>query len=143
MEQSSGEDKVENDDEEAAAIANLEKKEARAIASILNAGPIATKDAAALFFLARRVQSFAPFSGVEDVVLASAAELYEEEVEKEEEDDDDTQQSRRGIKNKNENPPSVKKITNHVREKLGVSLTVREAERVAKTIAERMGGTML
>jgi hypothetical protein len=41
----------------------LEEKEAKAIASILNAGPIASRDATALFGFARRVKAGAPFSG--------------------------------------------------------------------------------
>ena len=37
----------------------LEEKEARAVANVLNAGPIASRDAAALFYLARRTAATA------------------------------------------------------------------------------------
>ena len=110
----------------------LDEKEARAIASVLNAGPIATKDAAALFFLARRTQSFAPFSGINEAVLAAAAELYDEEA-----GDGDVAKNNAPLLPP---PPSVKKLSNRIRQKLGVSLTVRELERVlAQTVERRTG----
>jgi len=55
-----GEEDEEKEEEEAALLAEkerlLEEKEARAFARVLNAGPIASKDAAAFFNLARRTR---------------------------------------------------------------------------------------
>lgn len=133
----------------------LEEKEAKAIASVLNAGPIATKDAAALFFLARRAQSIAPFSGLNQAVLAAAAELYDgDDGDGAALDDgggksravgaetkvDVTETRRQKNKRRQVSPPSMKKLSNHVRQKLGVSLTVRELERVARTVEGRESG---
>lgn len=118
----------------------LEEKEAKAIASVLNAGPIATRDAAALFFLARRVQASAAFSGVNEAVLDAAAALYEDTeggngggVGGEEE----VGQVGGNTKRQNRttpHPPSRKQLSNHIRQKLGISLTLRELERVARVV---------
>ena len=67
-EESSGEESSEED-------RLLDEKEARAIARVLNAGPIATKDAAVLFQLARRTKSVKPFSGVDEAAVDAVVEL--------------------------------------------------------------------
>lgn len=124
----------------------LEEKEARAIASVLNAGPIATRDAAALFFLARRVQAAAAFSVVDTAVLDAAAVLYGEDCRgvrnldagEEAEGGAAGGGNDGGARNKAEpkkNPPSMKRLSNHIRGELGLSLTVRELERVARAVA--------
>ena len=95
----------------------LEEKEARAIANVLNAGGIASRDAAALFFLARRVQAAAAFSGVDEAVIESATALYDS----------------RDVSSGGQ-PPSMKQLANHIRHELGVSLTVRELERVSRAV---------
>ena len=66
------------------------------------------------------VNLFRYVSGVDEAVLAAAAELYQ------------TQE-------KDPNPMSMKKLSNHIRAELGVNLTVRELERVARTVEGRRG----
>ena len=90
----------------------LDEKEARAIARVLNAGPIATKDAAVLFQLARRTRSVEPYSGVDEAVVDAATDLI----------------ARAAAAGKPR--PGNKTVLNHVRETLGLSLTTRELERV-------------
>ena len=90
----------------------LDEKEARAIARVLNAGPIATKDAAVLFQLARRTRSVEPYSGVDEAVVDAATDLF----------------ARAAAAGKPR--PGNKTVLNHVRETLGLSLTTRELERV-------------
>ena len=51
-------------------------RERRAIANVLNAGPIASRDAAALFALARRVAVASSFSGTDAAVLAAARAFF-------------------------------------------------------------------
>lgn len=91
----------------------LDEKEARAIARVLNAGPIATKDAAVLFQLARRTKSVKPFSGVDEAAVDAVVELLANSPNP-------------------DNPPGNKAVLNHVRTTLGLSLTTRELERVVK-----------
>ena len=90
----------------------LDEKEARAIARVLNAGPIATKDAAVLFQLARRTRSVEPYIGVDEAVVDAATDLF----------------ARAAAAGKPR--PGNKTVLNHVRETLGLSLTTRELERV-------------
>ena len=90
----------------------LDEKEARAIARVLNAGPIATKDAAVLFQLARRTRSVEAYSGVDEAVVDAATDLF----------------ARAAAAGKPR--PGNKTVLNHVRETLGLSLSKRELERV-------------
>lgn len=90
----------------------LDEKEARAIARVLNAGPIATKDAAVLFQLARRTRSVEAYSGVDEAVVDAAMDLF----------------ARAAAAGKPR--PGNKTVLNHVRETTGLSLTTRELERV-------------
>ena len=94
----------------------LDEKEARAIARVLNAGPIATKDAAVLFQLARRTRSVEPYSGVDEAVVDAATDLI----------------ARAAAAGKPR--PGNKTVLNHVRETLGLSLTTRELERVVTAV---------
>ena len=94
----------------------LDEKEARAIARVLNAGPIATKDAAVLFQLARRTRSVEPYSGVDEAVVDAATDLF----------------ARAAAAGKPR--PGNKTVLNHVRETLGLSLTTRELERVVTAV---------
>ena len=103
-EESSGEESSEED-------RLLDEKEARAIARVLNAGPIATKDAAVLFQLARRTKSVKPFSGVDEAAVDAVVELLANSPNP-------------------DKPPGNKAVLNHVRTTLGLSLTTRELERV-------------
>ena len=105
-EESSGEESSEED-------RLLDEKEARAIARVLNAGPIATKDAAVLFQLARRTKSVKPFSGVDEAAVDAVVELLANSPNP-------------------DKPPGNKAVLNHVRTTLGLSLTTRELERVVK-----------
>ena len=103
-EESSGEESSEED-------RLLDEKEARAIARVLNAGPIATKDAAVLFQLARRTKSVKQFSGVDEAAVDAVVELLANSPNP-------------------DKPPGNKAVLNHVRTTLGLSLTTRELERV-------------
>ena len=105
-EESSGEESSEED-------RLLDEKEARAIARVLNAGPIATKDAAVLFQLARRTKSVKQFSGVDEAAVDAVVELLANSPNP-------------------DKPPGNKAVLNHVRTTLGLSLTTRELERVVK-----------
>ena len=105
-EESSGEESSEED-------RLLDEKEARAIARVLNAGPIATKDAAVLFQLARRTKSVKQFSGVDEAAVDAVVELLANSPNP-------------------DKPPGNKAVLNHVRTTLGLSLTTRELERVIK-----------
>ena len=107
-ESSSGEEESESEEDRL-----LDEKEARAIARVLNAGPIATKDAAVLFQLARRTKSVKQFSGVDEAVVDAVVELLANSPNP-------------------DKPPGNKAVLNHVRETLGLSLTTRELERVVK-----------
>ena len=78
---------------------------------MLNAGPIATKDAAVLFQLARRTKSVKQFSGVDEAAVDAVVELLANSPNP-------------------DKPPGNKAVLNHVRETLGLSLTTRELERV-------------
>ena len=95
----------------------LDEKEARAIARVLNAGPIATKDAAVLFQLARRTKSVKPFSGVDEAAVDAVVELLANSPNP-------------------DKPPGNKAVLNHVRTTLGLSLTTRELERVVKEVGK-------
>jgi len=97
-----------------------EEKESRAIANVLNAGPIASRDAAALFALARRAKDWARHSGTEAAALAAAAALFEE------------------AEAEGRPTPGAKAVGKRVRERCGVSLTAREMERVARETERRM-----
>ena len=105
-EESSGEESSEED-------RLLDEKEAMAIARVLNAGPIATKDAAVLFQLARRTKSVKQFSGVDEAAVYAVVELLANSPNP-------------------DKPPGNKAVLNHVRTTLGLSLTTRELERVVK-----------
>ena len=107
-ESSSGEEESEPEEDRL-----LDEKEARAIARVLNAGPIATKDAAVLFQLARRTKSVKQFSGVDEAAVDAVVELLANSPNP-------------------DKPPGNKAVLNHVRETLGLSLTTRELERVVK-----------
>ncbi len=107
-ESSSGEEESESEEDRL-----LDEKEARAIARVLNAGPIATKDAAVLFQLARRTKSVKQFSGVDEAAVDAVVELLANSPNP-------------------DKPPGNKAVLNHVRETLGLSLTTRELERVVK-----------
>ena len=107
-ESSSGEEESESEEDRL-----LDEKEARAIARVLNAGPIATKDAAVLFQLARRTKSVKPFSGVDEAAVDAVVELLANSPNP-------------------DKPPGNKAVLNHVRTTLGLSLTTRELERVVK-----------
>ena len=107
-ESSSGEEELESEEDRL-----LDEKEARAIARVLNAGPIATKDAAVLFQLARRTKSVKQFSGVDEAAVDAVVELLANSPNP-------------------DKPPGNKAVLNHVRETLGLSLTTRELERVVK-----------
>ena len=98
----------------------LEEKEARAVANVLNAGPIASRDAAALFYLARRTAATAKLGGAERAVLDAARRLYDEAAE-----------------GKGGGPPGRKALSNRIRDTCGLNLTVRELERVAKVVEGR------
>ena len=106
-EESSGEESSSEEDR------LLDEKEARAIARVLNAGPIATKDAAVLFQLARRTKSVKQFSGVDEAAVDAVVELLANSPNP-------------------DKPPGNKAVLNHVRTTLGLSLTTRELERVVK-----------
>ena len=108
QESSSGEEELESEEDRL-----LDEKEARAIARVLNAGPIATKDAAVLFQLARRTKSVKQFSGVDEAAVDAVVELLANSPNP-------------------DKPPGNKAVLNHVRETLGLSLTTRELERVVK-----------
>ena len=105
-ESSSGEEESESEEDRL-----LDEKEARAIARVLNAGPIATKDAAVLFQLARRTKSVKQFSGVDEAAVDAVVELLANSPNP-------------------DKPPGNKAVLNHVRTTLGLSLTTRELERV-------------
>ena len=96
-------------------------RERRAIANVLNAGPIASRDAAALFALARRVAVASSFSGTDAAVLAAARAFFlTEKTEK-------TDGGRAAV---------VKALIKAVREACGVSMTAREAERVIEALGK-------
>jgi hypothetical protein len=78
----------------------LDEKEARAIARVLNAGPIATKDAAVLFQLARRTKSVKQFSGVDEAAVDAVVELLANSPNP-------------------DKPPGNKAVLNHVRDDVG------------------------
>ena len=99
-------------------------RERRAIANVLNAGPIASRDAAALFALARRVAVASSFSGTDAAVLAAARAFFlTEKTEKTEKTDG----GRAAV---------VKALIKAVREACGVSMTAREAERVIEALGK-------
>ena len=98
----------------------LEEKEARAVANVLNAGPIASRDAAALFYLARRTAATAKLGAAERATLDAARKLYDEAAE-----------------GKGGGPPGRKQLANRIRDTCGLNLTVRELERVAKVVEGR------
>ncbi len=90
------------------------ERERRAVANVLNAGPIATRDAAALFTLARRVQESKKYSKTDDAVLEAANRFREEKRKKSE--------------------INVKALIKAIREECGVSMTTRETEKVIKAM---------
>ena len=92
-------------------------RERRAIANVLNAGPIASRDAAALFALARRVAVASSFSGTDAAVLAAARAFFLTEK-------------------TFEDAAVVKALIKAVREACGVSMTAREAERVIEALGK-------
>jgi hypothetical protein len=97
-------------------------RERRAFANVLNAGPIATRDATVLFTLARRVLENKPYSNTDDAVRAAATSFRET----------------KNSGNKKNEEPSVKAVINAVRESCGISMTTRETERVLRALGEAM-----
>ena len=110
-------------------------RERRAIANVLNAGPIASRDAAALFALARRAPSPLPSRGqtrrsrrprkvVDEARVAAGRKparfCLTEKTEK-------TDGGRAAV---------VKALIKAVREACGVSMTAREAERVIEALGK-------
>lgn len=98
------------------------ERERRAFANVLNAGPIATRDATVLFTLARRVLENKPYSNTDDAVRAAATSFRET----------------KNSGNKKNEEPSVKAVINAVRESCGISMTTRETERVLRALGEAM-----
>lgn len=110
-------------------------RERRAIANVLNAGPIASRDAAALFALARRVAVASSFSGTDAAVLAAARAFDEARVAA------GRKPARFCLTEKTEKTDGgraavVKALIKAVREACGVSMTAREAERVIEALGK-------
>ena len=112
------------------------QRERRAIANVLNAGPIASRDAAALFALARRVASDARFSGTDAAVVAAARAFDERRVAAGERSARETARDSAGGR-----AAVVKALIKAVREDCGVSMTTRETERVIEALGKRTSET--
>ena len=108
------------------------QRERRAIANVLNAGPIASRDAAALFALARRVASEARFSGRDAAVVTAARAEDAARVAA------GKKPAREAARGSAEGRTAVvKALIKAVREACGVSMTTRETERVIEALGER------
>ena len=108
------------------------QRERRAIANVLNAGPIASRDAAALFALARRVASEARFSGRDAAVVTAARAEDAARVAA------GKKPAREAARGSAEGRAAVvKALIKAVREACGVSMTTRETERVIEALGER------
>mmetsp|Transcript_30091 Transcript_30091/g.75406 ORF Transcript_30091/g.75406 Transcript_30091/m.75406 type:complete len:149 (-) Transcript_30091:29-475(-) len=112
-----------------AADDDLDNREDRGIERVLNSAPLARRDAAALFQLARRVkavagaasgggESAAPTGLLDEVVLAAARELVTAAAAA------DTP------------TPTVRQARSHFRTRLGLSLTNREISRALRRAIE-------
>jgi tRNA C32,U32 (ribose-2'-O)-methylase TrmJ len=92
----------------------LHEKESKAIQTVLNAGPIASKNATPLFFLARRLKTLGDLNALDDIVKdflntkAAAPQLGSE-----------------------------KGISDAIRDGLGISLTNAETKRVFKYVCSK------
>jgi hypothetical protein len=120
-----------SNDDESSRLESLEHaRERRAIANVLNAGPIASRDAAAFFSLARRVVDVSRFSGTDAAILQAAKAFDSERVAKGREPlakvliDSDTGRG------------AVKALIKAVRDACGVSMTTRETERVIEALGK-------
>ena len=110
---------VSDDDDDASN--ELDDREDRGIERVLNSAPLARRDAAALFQLARRVKAVSAGSDsnrglLDDAVVACARRLADE-AEKE-----------------GKPPPTVKRARGYLRSELGLSLTNREISRALRAV---------
>ena len=118
--------------DESSRLESLEHaRERRAILNVLNAGPIASRDAAAFFSFARRVVDVSRFSGTDGAILEAARVFDAERVASGREPfafcalDSDKGRA------------AVKALIKAVRDTCGVSMTTRETERVIEALGKR------
>jgi tRNA C32,U32 (ribose-2'-O)-methylase TrmJ len=120
-----------NDENESSRLESLEHaRERRAIANVLNAGPIASRDAAALFSLARRVVDVSRFSGTDAAILQAARAFDSERVAKGQEP------LAKVLIDSDKGRGAVKALIKAVRDACGVSMTTRETERVIEALGK-------
>ena len=120
-----------NDENESSRLESLEHaRERRAIANVLNAGPIASRDAAALFSLARRVVDVSRFSGTDAAILQAAKAFDSERVAKGQEP------LAKVLIDSDKGRGAVKALIKAVRDACGVSMTTRETERVIEALGK-------
>ena len=121
----------ENSTDESSRLESLEHaRERRAIANVLNAGPIASRDAAALFSLARRVVDVSRFSGTDAAILQAAKAFDSERVAKGQEP------LAKVLIDSDKGRGAVKALIKAVRDACGVSMTTRETERVIEALGK-------
>jgi hypothetical protein len=106
-------------------------RERRAIANVLNAGPIASRDAAAFFSLARRVVDVSRFSGTDAAILQAAKAFDSERVAS------GREPLAKVLIDSDKGRGAVKALIKAVREACGVSMTTRETERVIEALGKK------
>ena len=122
----------ENSNDESSRLESLEHaRERRAIANVLNAGPIASRDAAAFFSLARRVVDVSRFSGTDAAILQAAKAFDSERVAK------GREPLAKVLIDSDKGRGAVKALIKAVREACGVSMTTRETERVIEALGKK------
>ena len=109
-------------------------RERRAIANVLNAGPIASRDAAALFAFARRVAVASSFSGTDAAVLAAARAFDEARVAAGR--NPRAFVSLKRLKRPTAAAPARQGAHQSRARACGVSMTAREAERVIEALGK-------
>ena len=108
-------------DDEDDASNELDDREDRGIERVLNSAPLARRDAAALFQLARRVKAVSAGSDsnrglLDDAVVACTRRLADE------------------AEREGKPPPTVKRARGYLRSELGLSLTNREISRALRAV---------
>jgi tRNA C32,U32 (ribose-2'-O)-methylase TrmJ len=122
----------ENSNDESSRLESLEHaRERRAIANVLNAGPIASRDAAAFFSLARRVIDVSRFSGTDAAILQAAKAFDSERVAS------GREPLAKVLIDSDKGRGAVKALIKAVREACGVSMTTRETERVIEALGKK------
>jgi hypothetical protein len=120
-----------NSNDESSRLESLEHaRERRAIANVLNAGPIASRDAAALFSLARRVVDVSRFSGTDAAILQAAKAFDSERVAS------GREPLAKVLIDSDKGRGAVKALIKAVRDACGVSMTTRETERVIEALGK-------